>query len=145
MTVRRLLNSLEVSDSRLLKVVFCKIKEAVGCTSPQDSPARKMQTSHYIHFAVPQVVLRKSLRSLIDLRVSKPENAKPGCKPEVAVRPFRQRTRGDLPRRIRLHFGKAVPIEAVHAVRRPHNQKAVSRLQNVIDDVKGRPSSVVNA
>jgi len=68
--------------------------------------------------------------------VWKPVNAEHGCNPEVAVRPFRQRINLDFLRRIRVHFGKAVSIEANHATRRSHNQKAVLRLQNVIHDVR---------
>jgi hypothetical protein len=94
---------------------------------------RKTQT---LHDTLLQVIHRWSLPSLIDFRVWKPENPERGSNPDVAVWPFRQRMGYDFLRRIRVHLGKAVSIEAKHAVRRRHNQKAVSRLHDVIDDVR---------
>src|SRR5690242_1795357 len=88
MPVPRFLNSLNVAGDRLLKVVFCKIEEAVGRTGPQDSGARKTQTPHNVRRALAQVIFRNRLRSLIDLRVWKPEDAESGSNPEVPVRPL---------------------------------------------------------
>src|SRR5258706_16405493 len=113
MPVRRFLNSLNVSRrSRVLKMVLRKIVEAVGRTGPQDSRTRKTQTPHGIACALSEVIHRYSLPSLRDLSVWKPVNAGPGCNPEVAVRPFRQQINDDFLRRIRVHPGKTLSIEA---------------------------------
>src|SRR5690242_8730840 len=110
MPIPRFLNSLNVAGDRLLKVVFCKIEEAVRRTGPKDSRTRKTQTPYNVRRALAQVIFRNSLRSLVDLGVWKPKNAESGRNPEVSVRPLRQRTNGDVPRRLRIHLGKAVTI-----------------------------------
>src|SRR5580700_12180258 len=135
MPVPRFLNLLNVPGRYLFKMVPGKIEKAVGCAGPQNARTRKTETPYRIGCALPQVIHRYSLPLLIDLSVWKPVNAEPGCNPEVTVRPFRQRMNDDCLRRIRVHFRKAMTVEARHTVRRSHNQKAVPRLQDVIDNI----------
>jgi hypothetical protein len=136
MPVPRFLNFVDVSaGSHLLKVVFCKIEKAVGRTGPQDSRTRRTQAKHVIGFARPKVIHRWTLASQINLRVWKPVSAELGSNPEFAVKSSRQRMNDDFLRRIRVHLDKAVSIEARHASLRPYDQEAVSRLQNVVDNI----------
>ncbi len=59
MPVQRFLNFMDVpAGKHLLKVVLCKIEEAVRRASPQDSRTRKTQTPHGIGCALPQVIHR---------------------------------------------------------------------------------------